>query len=192
MEAEVSTTIMVTESNSNGSSVSGSIIESHTATSVTAVNSRTVIVGSNSNFNNSSAINSEANASGSYSVTVAGNDTQVILTNPANIGLVVNGWNDMVLLSDLGGGSVDDRGTNLLLQISGGPTGTLVMRDFQSDLGGILELSHSGYTSTEQALAALKPDGSGGTVLPMNTGGQVDFVGETAQQLSGHILVGTP
>lgn len=154
-------------------------------------NSNVIIDNGNDNVisNGISGANVEA-TDGSYSVTVTGDDTQVSLTDPASIALIAYGSNDKVFLSGVGSGSVDDKGSNFLLQVDGGPTGTLTIRDFQSDPGGILQLIDSSYTNTAEALVALRPDGSGGTVLPVSTGGQIDFVAASPQQLSGHILVG--
>jgi hypothetical protein len=136
-----------------------------------------------------SAISNGGSVGPNNVTTVAGDNSQVNLANPGSIALIAHGSNNSIFLSGISGGSVDDKGTNLLLRISGAPTSTLTIRDFQSDPGGVLQLSNTGYASTQQALAALTPDGSGGTMLPMSTGGRIDFAGESAQQLVGHLRV---
>jgi hypothetical protein len=140
----------------------------------------TVINGFNNSFNG---------LNNSYTLTVAayGNDC-VRLDNIFNTTVTAYGSNNKVFLSLDKDVTVDDKGANLVLTVSG-QTGTLTVTDFQNDPGAIIDLVNAGYASAGEAVVALTPDGHGGTMLPLNTGGHIDFVGVSAQQLVGHISV---
>ena len=129
---------------------------------------------------------------GSWStLTLADDQNQVSLANVMNTAVIAYGDSKLVFLSGVGDAIVDDKGTNLFLDVCH-QAGTLILEDFQSDAGSKLHLTDPAYTSTAQALSALMPDGAGGVVLPLSAGGRIDFVGASAQELVGHINVGNP
>jgi hypothetical protein len=99
-----------------------------------------------------------------------GSDTHVYL----------NGCNTpTVFIGSGSSASVFDRSTGMHLNI--GPTiGSVVLGDFGQDLAhGIIDLTGGigGFTTTGAVLAALTPDGSGGTRLSFGPGSSLDIQG---------------
>ena len=127
-----------------------------------------------------------------YSNTVTfngGNDTitggqgsDVFNLTGGSASLALHGSNEMVFLQGTSA-TIDDQGSGLAVSVSGG--GTDVIQNFASDSSGYVDLlgGIGGYSNASQVLAALTPDGNGGTMLALGSSGSIDFAGISGSQL---------
>ena len=110
----------------------------------------------------------------------AGSD--VFLLTGGNASLALQGSNEMVFL-DGANASISDHGSGLRIAVAHG--GADVISNFAADPSAVVDLvgGLGGYASAAQAVAALTPDGHGGSLLALGNAGSIDFAGVSLGQL---------
>ena len=96
--------------------------------------------------------------------------------------LTLAGSNEMAFLNGANA-TINDLGSGLDVKIANG--GNDVIQNFASDPSAFIDLvgGIGGYSAFSQVLAALTPDGHGGSMLALGGAGSIDFVGVNPSQL---------
>jgi len=112
-----------------------------------------------------------------------GSDTISLTGGTAN--LTLYGDSNMVFLNGTAG-TINDQGQGLQVNIAAAPSGTDVIQNAASDPSLMIDLTAGvgGYASVNAVVAALTPDGNGGTMLALGAGGTLDFAGLTSSHLT--------
>ena len=101
----------------------------------------------------------------------------------SGVGFSVKGSGDILYagLND----AIDDGGSSTLFRIAAN-VGSLAISGFKADTTGVIDLMKGvgGYSTAAAAFAALKSDGSGGSLLSLGADGSIDFKGDPVSSLS--------
>ena len=111
----------------------------------------------------------------------AGSDVFHLTGGSAN--LVLQGSNEMVFLNGTNA-VINDQGSGLGITVAGG--GADVIQNFAADPSAFVDLvgGIGGFASASQVLAALTPDGHGGTMLSLGGSSSFDFAGVPVTQVN--------
>lgn len=120
---------------------------------------------------------------GAGSDSVNGGSGDRITLNGTNL-LLNGGKNAMVFIAN-GPSNIDDRSLGMTAYV-GRASGDLTISDIANDTRAVIDLTGGvgGYHCVSQVLAALTPDGSGGTMLALGNAGSIDFMNTSQSDLT--------